>query len=262
VTAALVGAALFGLEQTVLGPSNRRAEEIRHVIRGGSPETFDVLHRRWLVGTEGEIYHYNWFDPRNHLLSGLSIYEFSPAMERLTRRTYVDLATYMPTGEEDPLDVWRVERGWTCEFDDNQEVKKCTPFTTDTRRLETASYFGREEPRPEFMGYTALRDYTQVMEASGYDVVAQRVALARKLAFPFVTLVMTLLAVPFAVTIGRSGAMGGIGVGIALAITYWTVISVFGALGTGGALSPTLAAWAPNLLFGSAAAYLLLTVRT
>ena len=43
-----------------------------------------------------------------------------------------------------------------------------------------------------------------------------------KLAFPFVTLIMTLLAVPFASTIGRSGAMGGIGVGIGLAISYWT----------------------------------------
>ena len=30
----------------------------------------------------------------------------------------------------------------------------------------------------------------------------------------------------------------------------------------GGVMSPVLAAWAPNILFGSAAAYLVLTVRT
>jgi LPS export ABC transporter permease LptG/LPS export ABC transporter permease LptF len=262
ITGAFVGGVLFALDQTVLGPSNRRAEEIRHVIRGGSPETFDVLHGRWLVGSEGEIYHYQWFDPRNHLVSGLSIYEFSDGMQRITRRTYIDLATYLPAGEEDPLDVWKVERGWTREFDESGEVQTFAPFTADTRRLETASYFGAEQPRAEFMGYTELRDHTKVLAASGFDVLAQQVAVARKLAFPFVTLVMTLIAVPFAVTIGRSGAMGGIAVGIALAITYWTVISVFAALGTGGALSPTLAAWAPNLLFGSVAAYLLLTVRT
>jgi LPS export ABC transporter permease LptG/LPS export ABC transporter permease LptF len=262
VTAALVGGVLFALEETILGPSNRRAEEIRHVIRGNSPETFDVLHRRWLVGTDGEIYHYNWFDPRNRLLSGLSVYEFSSGMQRLTRQTYADLATYTTTGEEDPLDVWKVERGWTRDIDERGDVRSFVPFTADTRRLETPDYFGAEQPRPEFMGYTALREYTKQLEASGFDIVGQQVAVARKLAFPFVTVVMTLIAVPFAVTIGRSGAMGGIGVGIALAITYWTVISVFAALGAGGALSPTLAAWAPNLLFGSLAAYLLLTVRT
>ena len=112
------------------------------------------------------------------------------------------------------------------------------------------------------MGYIELRRHTETLRAGGLAVVKQQVALARKLAFPFVTLIMTLLAVPFASTIGRSGAMGGIGVGIALAISYWTLISVFAAIGAGGALPPALAAWAPNLLFGAAALYLLLTVRT
>jgi lipopolysaccharide export LptBFGC system permease protein LptF len=73
---------------------------------------------------------------------------------------------------------------------------------------------------------------------------------------------MTLLAVPFAAALGRSGALYGIGVGLVLALVYWTALSIFGALGAGGWMSPVLAAWAPNILFGSAAAYLLLTVRT
>jgi lipopolysaccharide export LptBFGC system permease protein LptF len=88
------------------------------------------------------------------------------------------------------------------------------------------------------------------------------VALERKISFPFVTIVMTLLAVPFAVTTGRRGAMYGIGLGIVLAIVYWVAISVFAALGTGGLVPPGLAAWAPNLLFAAGAGYLLLTVRT
>ena len=45
---------------------------------------------------------------------------------------------------------------------------------------------------------------------------------------------MTLLAVPFAVTTGRRGAIYGIGVGIVLAIVYWMMLSIFGALGAGG----------------------------
>jgi lipopolysaccharide export LptBFGC system permease protein LptF len=75
-------------------------------------------------------------------------------------------------------------------------------------------------------------------------------------------MIMTLIAVPFAVTTGRRGAMYGIGVGIVLALVYWTMISVFAAIGAAGLIQPALAAWAPNLLFGTAAAYLLLTVRT
>jgi lipopolysaccharide export LptBFGC system permease protein LptF len=56
--------------------------------------------------------------------------------------------------------------------------------------------------------------------------------------------------------------MAGIAAAIAIAIVYWTTISVFAAMGAGGLIAPLLAAWAPNLLFGAGAAYLLLTVRT
>jgi len=124
------------------------------------------------------------------------------------------------------------------------------------------SYFGTRQPAPEFMSYSQLRTYIDQLKTSGFDVIAQQVALERKASFPFVTLIMTLIAVPFAVTAGRRGAMYGIGVGIVIAITYWVAFSVFAALGTGGVVAPMLAAWAPNLLFGAGAAYLLLTVRT
>jgi lipopolysaccharide export LptBFGC system permease protein LptF len=148
------------------------------------------------------------------------------------------------------------------EFDAQGEPKSYKAFDQSEARLETVTYFTTEAPAPQFMSYSQLRDYTQRLGAGGFDIVAQQVALARKLSFPFVTLVMTLIAVPFAVTIGRSGAMAGIGVGIAIAIAYWTTSSVFAALGSGGVVAPMLAAWAPNLLFGAGAAYMLLTVRT
>ena len=112
------------------------------------------------------------------------------------------------------------------------------------------------------MNFPQLRNCITELRASGYNVLEHEVGLYRKIAFPFVTLVMTLIAVPFAVTTGRRGAMYGIGVGIVLALVYWTMISVFAAFGQGGLIGPMLAAWAPNLVFGAAAIYLLLTVRT
>jgi lipopolysaccharide export LptBFGC system permease protein LptF len=112
------------------------------------------------------------------------------------------------------------------------------------------------------MSYRELNTYTDRLRAAGADVVAQEVAMERKASFPFVALVMAVLAVPFAVTTGRRGALYGVGVGIVLAMTYWVTISVFAAFGSGGLLSPLLAAWAPNMLFGAGASYLLLTVRT
>jgi LPS export ABC transporter permease LptG len=249
------GLFLFALEQTILGPANHRARVIRHVLDGGSPETFDVLNRRWVVGRDGSIYHYTYFDPRAKRFNGLWVYEFDGAMQRMTQRTFADEARY--TGA-----TWNVGRGWTRTFDAKGEPASFSEFATVNRALEPPEHFSTESPDPEFMSFTQLRDYTEQLAQSGFDVVRQRVALYRKLSFPFVTIVMTLIAVPFAVTIGRSGAMAGIGVGIAIALAYWITILFFAAMGSGGVLTPVLAAWAPNLLFGVGAAYLLLTVRT
>jgi LPS export ABC transporter permease LptG len=258
--AVLAGGILFALEETILGPSNREAEAIRRVIRGGSPQTFDVLNRRWVTGSGGQIYHYNFFDPRSRLLNGLSIYEFEQP-DRLARRTYVERATYAGPGAAG-ADTWHLEAGWLREFDERGQTKTFEPIAQRERQIEPVAHFATEQPDERFMSYSQLRGYVTQLQTSGFDVSEQRVALERKLSFPFVTIVMTLIAVPFAVTTGRRGAMYGIGVGIVLALAYWVAISVFAALGTGGLVAPTLAAWAPNLLFGAGAGYLLLTVRT
>ena len=63
-------------------------------------------------------------------------------------------------------------------------------------------------------------------------------------------------------TTGRHGALYGVGIGIVLAISFWVVISIFAAIGSAGLLTPRLAAWAPNVLFGGSAVYMLLAVRT
>ena len=259
--AIIAGGVLILLEETVLGPSNRRAEAIRHVIRGGSPQTFDVLLRQWVVGSDGEIYHFDYYDPRAQQLNGLSIYEFGSRMQVLARRTDAERAVYVG-GSGAGSDDWRLEEGWTRELADDGETRAFMPFSESEAAIEPSAYFTTQQPDERFMSYGELADYTARLRASGFDVSGQLVALERKLSFPFVTLVMTLIAVPFAVTTGRRGAMYGVGVGIVLAITYWVAISLFAALGTGGLIGPALAAWAPNLLFGAGAGYLLLTVRT
>ena len=119
-----------------------------------------------------------------------------------------------------------------------------------------------EGPDAERMNFRQLQHYIGELKASGFNVTQLLVALQRKLSFPFITIVMTLIGIPFAVITGRYGAMYAAGVGLAIAMGYWIMLSVFAAVGAAGLLAPVLAAWAPNILFGAAASYLLLTVRT
>ncbi|HEY1306400.1 MAG TPA: LPS export ABC transporter permease LptF, partial [Vicinamibacterales bacterium] len=125
----LAGAALIGLEQTVLGEANRRAEAIKHVMKGGSPETFDVLNRRWVMGTDGAIYHYNFFDPRTNRFSGLWVYRFGDDLTRLTQRAFAAQASYAGDAS------WLLQNGWKRDFDATGKPGLLTPFADNRQSL-------------------------------------------------------------------------------------------------------------------------------
>lgn len=258
VLAIAASGTMFVLQDRILPYSNLRAQALRHVIRGGTPRTFDVVNRKWLVARDGSIYNYTFYDQRRRELNGLSIYEFDRTRSDLVRRVYVGFAGHVPNAPE----TWRSRDGWVREFAKGTDLKAFVTFPSRDLKLEPPDYFATEAEEPDRMTYGQLKKYIADLSASGVNVVPQTVALHRKVSFPVVTLIMTLIAVPFAVTTGKRGALYGIAVGIVLAVVYWITINAFSAIGSAGMMPPLLAAWAPNLLFGAGAAYLLLTVRT
>lgn len=246
---------LFALGETVLARANRTAETLNREIRTGRTQTFEVLARQWLYD-DGVIYHYRYFDPDRSAIDSLSIFEMGDGPWSLARRTYALHASY---GDE-----WEGRNVWSREFATVPEAS--SSYREDAARALPAvsppGVFTAERPDAELMSFRELEQYIVDLRGRGFDVVDLVVALHRKASFPFVTVILTLIAVPFAVTTGPRGALYGVGVGIALAFTYWIVLSVFGALGGAGVLMPATAAWAPNLIFGTSAGYFLLTVRT
>ena len=259
---------LFAMQEQVLASANREADRLNRQIRSWPPQISPET-RGWVIGSSGEFYHYDVFDPQGNRFSRLWVYYPDSRSWRLQAMSYAEQAVYLaPRGSDNRAARWIGRQGWVREFGLARQstrervTVKYTPFNERELRIDPAAYFKSETPDAEQMTYGDLRAYVIKLRESGSDVVPFRVALQRKIAFPLVTVIMTLLAVPFAVTTGRRGALYGIGVGIALALVYWIALSVFGALGTGGLLAPTLAAWAPNILFGAAALVMMLTVRT
>lgn len=244
---------IFGLEQRILAPANRRAEVLDARIRGRAPRIFDAMNRRWVVSRDGDVYHFRLFDPDRDELSGLTVYTPRKDTWDLATMTYADRAVYRSG--------WNAPSGWSQDFTTKRPA--WTPFR-DKRLpdLEPPDYFETEQPIAEMMTIGQLRRYVQELSASGLNVVSQAVELQRKMAFPFVTLVMALLAVPFGVSMGKRGTLYGIGIGIVMALSYWVLSSLFVALGKGGLLGPWLAGWAPNIIVLGTACYLFLTVRT
>jgi lipopolysaccharide export system permease protein len=82
-----------------------------------------------------------------------------------------------------------------------------------------------------------------------------------RLAAPWTCLVVVLIAIPFGAASGRRNLFVGVASSIFICFTYFVLLQLGLALGTGGYLPPWLAAWFPNLSFGLTGLWLTATVR-
>ncbi|MGE5124709.1 MAG: LptF/LptG family permease [Betaproteobacteria bacterium] len=269
---------LYGMQEWLLPRTNKEAETQRNVIKGRPAQSSDQFDRRWVLASDERFYNFDYVVERgpagecgsaragqggDFAVYGLSIYDVDPRSWDLRERVYASRAAWNPSSC-----TYDLERGWRRSAGPKSQFR---PFEQQRVRaigkdpggeIEPPSYFKREEKPSDTMRFAELRAYIDSLEARGFDVAKYKVQLQRKLAFPMVGLVMTLLAVPFSFIVARRGALYGIGIAIVIAIVYWAVLGTFEALGNSARLHPALAAWAPNLLFGAAGLYLILTLET
>jgi LPS export ABC transporter permease LptG/LPS export ABC transporter permease LptF len=267
VFALAASALLYGLQEQVLAPARREADRLERIIRKW-PALKSPLDRRWAIGGDGSMYHYDFFDRETQRFSQLRIYRLDEPSWRLRAVSYARDATpkeQFVESEDGSAIEWLARQGWERQLSSGPGQNlavKYQPFAERTLELEPPSYFTSDVLDSDMMTYPQLRDFVTRLQVSGEDAARYVVGLQRKIAFPLMTVIMTMLAVPFAVTTGRRGALYGIGAAIVMAIVYRIAESIFGAFGAGGLLPPALAAWAPNLMFGAVATYLILRVRT
>jgi lipopolysaccharide export LptBFGC system permease protein LptF len=66
------------------------------------------------------------------------------------------------------------------------------------------------------------------------------------------------LAVPFALSGSRRGALTGVATALIIALVAYLTSGLFEALGNFSQLPPAIAAWLPDVIFGLAGGYMIL----
>lgn len=249
---------LFIFDQAYIPHTNRRQEILRNQIKGKPPQTYLQADRKWIFGESNQIYYYQVFDPDTDRFGGISVFEFDPATFQLTRRVHADAAHWEPR-----LKTWIFENGWVRSLN-GASIQEYRTFDVATFKElgEDPSYFKKEVRQSSEMNYEELSNYISDLQQSGFETVRLKVQLQKKLAYPLVTLVMAILAVPFAAQGRRGGALAGVAIALGIAIVYWVTAGLFEAMGNANQLPSLLAAWAPDAIFALAGGYMLLRVPT
>jgi LPS export ABC transporter permease LptG/LPS export ABC transporter permease LptF len=263
VIAFVVASALYAFNETYVPDANRRQEALRSIIKGRPAQTFYRPDEKWMFGQQqpgkpDRIFYYQFFDPDHDRFANVSVFEMDPATFTLSRRIFAATAHWEPQVQQ-----WIFENGWVRTFNSDKVVKdQSFEISIFPEFPERPQYFKKESLQSQEMTFAQLSRYIRDLSQSGFDTMPLRVQLNKKLSYPLITLVMAILAVPFALTMGRRGSLTGIAAAIGLAVAYWVTAAIFEAMGNVNMLPAVLAAWSPDVLFGLAGSYLLLKTPT
>lgn len=250
---AIVSLASFSLSETLIPRLGHQAREIVRVrVKPGKLAAQFSMSRYWIRGVNA-IVSAQVIDAPRRTLSGFLYLDIAPDF-RLVRRIDARTAVYLPDG------TWLLRDGR-----ERQASGGFLPLAFDERRFrlpETMQGFLDGETPPSEMTFGQLSDYIGDAQSRGYDVHQYVVDLHAKLAYPLLNVIVSLIAIPFALRTPRSGGVWrSIGAGLVIGFVCWITLSLSLSTGRKGLVPPVVAAWAPDLLFATAGFFLFRRVR-
>lgn len=152
---------------------------------------------------------------------------------------------------------WNIHHYFMRKFDGLNEV------LTEGKQLDTLinlhpDDFNVRLNNVKTMNFFELNNYIAEERMKGSkNLVFHLIEKHKRMAFPFATIILTLIAVAFASRKVRGGIGLHLGAGLLISFSYILFMQVSTTFATNGDLSPGLAVWIPNLMYMGLATYLL-----
>ena len=209
----------------------------------------------WFVAKDKAIWHIRQFYPDGGRMDNVSI--FYRLNENFIHKR-IDAKEVIWNGKQ-----WKFFDGFIRTFvlgglDTTTYFKKKT-FPIE----ETLSDFiiNNKVIRSEELSLRGLYKKIQELTAEGKDTLRSRVEFHQKISYPFISIVLALLAIPLSLRSSRhGGVLFCVGVNLAVGFVFSFLYAMGVSLGFGGFFNPFFAAWGPFLFFSSLGFYLIFTL--
>jgi len=247
----------FALAEGVVPKANVRVYqlwnyEMHHGDKRGQ-EHSNKRFKGW-YRAERAIYNVRRFKPREKAIEGVSLYFFDDKFKLIRRvdakrGVYVDGHWIFLQGMDKtvaPKGRFKIEK-----FDRKEILLPVTPKD-----------FQYVDKTADQMSLAELDAFIAKLRREGYETTYYQIDRQVKFSLPFVCTVLTILVIPLTLRQGREASMAkGVAVGVGAAFAYLAFFAISRSLGHSETLPIVLAAWLPNIVFGLAGTYLLVTLR-
>ena len=152
---------------------------------------------------------------------------------------------------------WTIKNYFIREWKGLKEtIKKGTHM--DTTINVVPGDFVIEKSSYELMNFSELSNYIETEKKKGAsDLQFYEVEKQKRIAYPFATIILTVIGVSLSSRKSKGGIGLHLGFGIAISFAFILFMQISTVFATYGNLSPLIAVWIPNIIFGILAVYLL-----
>ena len=254
---AALSALLFAFDYSYIPQANQIQDAILNEIKGRPVQTYLHPERKWIIH-EYRIFYFKYFDPSEKVMVEPYVFELDPKTFHVVRESAPAARAGSRTSKPgfgnraSPRDLCGV---------DECKVQNFTA-TTFPEITETPDDFLKDVKQDKQMNYLELASYIRVCSRAVSTPSSCMSSTTRNSPCRVFALIMALISVPFGFLVGNRGAMTGVGVGMAVAMTYLATGLLFDQFGNVNLLPPVVAAWAPDALFSLAGLYLMLRMRS
>lgn len=232
------------LGETLVPLCTRRVREVYNldIQQKDKRGTYSQNDFWWRNGEN--FYSLSSFDSRSNTILGFAALKFRPDFT-ISRRTEAETARFVEPGLG-----WTLYQGSEYFVAPDQNVS-VVPFRSIALPMpQQPRDFYDVRAESDTMSYAQLRSFINDQRANGIKVEEYFAELYQKLAFPFVTAVITLVVIPFALRSTRNSSLApSFSVALIVGFSYYIVHSFSIALGRAQIYPPLLSAWLANIIF-------------
>ena len=145
--------------------------------------------------------------------------------------------------------VWQINNYEIREFKDEKQIIK-KGIRMDTTINLHPSEFTKRKSLVETMNFFELNNYIKREEMRGSEqLISHKIEKHKRIAFPFSSIILTLIAVAIASRKIRGGIGMHLGIGIIIAFTYILFMQISTTFAINSNLDPKLSVWIPNFFY-------------
>jgi len=246
----------FACYEIILPRSNQQAAYYKNIIEGKKVSQNLRQNRIWLWSEKNNMLNIQLMDQERQEARGIALFELDRRFQ-LVRRIDAQRGAYHEGN-------WYLYNGIERAFQRNNPMKvtfrefECEIFPIQERFEDIFAL----QKQPDEMNYRELSKYIERLKEVGYNVNTYLVDLHMKISVPFITFIMTLIGLPFAVKVDKSAKLFSVGLGLAISFIYWLIFYIGVSLGRTGLISPLIAVWLGNFIFTGLGGFLYLRMPT